>query len=57
MPSATREKLGTAHSVPRRNQNPLKRYVLRRRVDRADCPHFFAPDTTPTPRPSEHNKC
>jgi hypothetical protein len=55
MPPPQREKMGTAYSVPRRTQCHEKRDSLRRRVDRAGCPHFFAPSTNavlPTePRP------
>jgi hypothetical protein len=41
----TREKLGAAYSVPRRSQCSAKTRLLRRRVDRAGCPPFFAPST------------
>ena len=39
-PVTTSRKVGTAYSVPRRSESPKKRHRIRRRADRAGCPHF-----------------
>jgi hypothetical protein len=50
-----RENMGTDYSVPRRPLVSVKQRSLRRRVDRAACPHVFAPSAKqPRHRPNCH---